>query len=204
MKVLATGLIVLGLMLPSFAQSKPQNAWVDWARIVYEVSILNAFTSSLYHPFDGPIGFGFGVAIYPKREPNFKDYSGTMSSTSYIAKLDSDVGEEYLIEESGSFNFLLSFNFLDLNLSAMPFRVSLSEYQDKYDSYHILSSNGYYSVPTGRNVKQESVYYSATFPFLEKNEIKYTVGASFNSYDKRAALVLGMRFCSPQLPGCWK
>jgi len=32
--------------------------------------------------------------------PNFKDYSGTMSSTSYIAKLDSDVGEEYLIEDN--------------------------------------------------------------------------------------------------------
>ena len=184
--------LLLFLPTKSFSDDKILSA--------FELSFFNSYTSSIFY-FDFPIGFGFAGTFY-KDEPDHKDYSGTMSTSSYIARLDSDVGDEYMVESSSTgFTLNLSFNIYDLILSLMHFKVNLIEYQDKYDSYHMLSPDGYYSVPTGKKTTKNAMYYSLSYPFYDFTNTRLAGGLSYNTYENKLNFVLGLRLCTPS--GCF-
>jgi len=56
-------------------------------------------------------------------------------------------------------------------VSAKPFSVDLVEYQDKFDNQQLISSDGYYSVPTGNKTTINAFNYSATYPFADAKKI---------------------------------
>ena len=182
--ILSIPFLVFPLVLT--AEEHPYSISIEW-------SVPNAFTSTFYQPFDGPLGLGWG-GVYFDGDPHHEYGSGVMTLHQNNQLSGQDSGDEYWLEsETSFFNLVLNLNFSDWLVSAMPFSVVLMEYQDKYDEKHLVSNDGYYSVPTGKQSVKEAVYYSATYPFAEIAEQHYSGGFSYNTYDRKISLVLGMR-----------
>jgi len=160
--------------------------------ISIEWSIYNAFTSTFYHPFDGPLGLGWGGVFYDSKF-HHENNPGVMTLSSNKLLSDQNVGQEYWHESGTSFfNIVTSINLSEWMVSAMPFSVDLVEYKDKFDNQQLISSDGYYSVPTGNKTTINAFYYSATYPFADAKK-NYSGGLSYNTYDNKISLVIGMR-----------
>ncbi len=102
--------------------------------ISIEWSLYNAFTSTFYHPFDVPLGLGWGGVFYDSKF-HHENNPGVMTLSSNKLLSDQNVGQEYWHESGTSFfNFIASINLSEWIVSAMPFSVDLVEYQDKFDN----------------------------------------------------------------------
>jgi len=91
--------------------------------ISIEWSLYNAFTSTFYHPFDVPLGLGWGGVFYDSKF-HHENNPGAMTLSSIKLLSDQYVGQEYWHESGTSFfNFIASINLSEWIVSAMPFSV---------------------------------------------------------------------------------